>query len=72
MLKLKPQLLRLKEHFSERLVVRVSVDHYRRDLHEEERGRLSWSVMLQGLSWLSTRGFRLNVGGRLRWGDGLS
>ncbi len=69
MLKLKSELLALKARFGERLVVRVSVDHYRRELHEEERGRRSWRPMLQGLRWLSAEGFRLHVAGRRRWGD---
>ena len=69
MLKLKSQLLALKARFGERLVVRVSVDHYRRELHEEERGRRSWRPMLQGLRWLSAEGFRVHVAGRRRWGD---
>ena len=69
MLKLKSELLAIKARFGERLVVRVSVDHYRRELHEEERGRRSWRPMLQGLRWLGAEGFRLHVAGRRRWGD---
>ena len=51
------------------LVLRVSVDHHRRELHEEERGRHTWLPTLRGLKWLSNNGFALNVAGRLRWGD---
>ena len=69
MLKLKRELLSLNARFGDRLVLRVSVDHYRRSLHEEERGRRSWSTMLTGLRWLSDEGFRVHIAGRKRWGD---
>ncbi len=62
-------LLALREIFGNRLVLRVSVDHHRRELHEEERGRHTWLPTLRGLKWLSNSGFALNVAGRLRWGD---
>ena len=62
-------LLALRSRFGNRLVLRVSVDHHRRELHEEERGRHTWLPTLRGLKWLSNNGFALNVAGRLRWGD---
>jgi sulfatase maturation enzyme AslB (radical SAM superfamily) len=62
-------LLGLRSRFGSRLVLRVSVDHHRRELHEEERGRHTWLPTLRGLRWLSNNGFALNVAGRLRWGD---
>jgi uncharacterized Fe-S cluster-containing radical SAM superfamily protein len=52
-----------------RLVLRVSVDHPSRALHEEERGRRSWLPMLNGLRWLSEAGFTVHVAGRTRWGE---
>jgi uncharacterized Fe-S cluster-containing radical SAM superfamily protein len=62
-------LLDLLARFGGRLTVRVSVDHYQRFRHEEERGRGSWQRMLEGLCWLSTSGFSVHVAGRTRWGD---
>jgi len=62
-------LLTLRARFGSQLVLRVSVDHHRRDLHEEERGHHTWLPTLRGLKWLSDNGFALNVAGRLRWGD---
>ena len=62
-------LLDLQARFPDQLTVRVSVDHYRASLHEEERGRRSWQPMLEGLCWLSRHGFRVHVAGRTRWGD---
>ena len=50
-------------------MLRVSVDHFRRELHEEERGPRSWLPTLAGLRWLSANGFVVHVGARQRWGD---
>jgi uncharacterized Fe-S cluster-containing radical SAM superfamily protein len=62
-------LVDLRARFGDRLTVRVSVDHYQRFRHEEERGRRSWQRMLEGLGWLSASGFSVHVAGRTRWGD---
>lgn len=62
-------LLGLKARFGERLMLRVSVDHFDPARHREERGRQSWTPMLRGLRWLSEHGFALSVAGRTRWGD---
>lgn len=62
-------LLRLRRVHGDRLALRVSVDHFDRRLHEEERGRQSWTPMLRGLKWLSAQGFRPGVAGRTRWGE---
>jgi hypothetical protein len=70
MMKHSDALLALRARYGAKLVVRVSVDHHRCELHEQERGRRTWQPMLRGLKWLSANGFALNVAGRLRWGDG--
>jgi organic radical activating enzyme len=62
-------LLDLKEAAGDRLALRVSVDHYARDLHELERGRDSWQRMLDGLRWLAQNGFDLAVAGRTAWSE---
>ena len=69
MMKCADELLALRQRHGGRVVLRVSVDHYRPELHEEERGRRSWLPTLQGLRWLSTHGFVVHVAGRRRWGD---
>ncbi len=63
------QLLRLQGRYGERLTIRVSADHFRRELHQRERGRGSWFPMLRGLKWLSEHGFQVHVAGRTGWGD---
>lgn len=62
-------LTRLLERFGERLRIRVSVDHFERDTHQDERGNGSWAPMLRGLRWLSGHGSPLTVAGRTRWGE---
>ncbi len=63
------QLLNLQGRYGERLTIRVSVDHFRREFHQRERGRGSWLPMLRGLKWLSDQGFQVHVAGRTGWGD---
>lgn len=69
MMKHQDALLRLNGAFGSRLTLRVSIDHYDRDRHEEERGVRAWTPALEGLKWLSDHGFVVHVAGRTRWGD---
>ena len=69
MMKRADALLDLKERHGKRLVLRVSLDHYSRDLHERERGPRSWRGAMLGLGWLCENGFRVHVAGRTRWGE---
>ncbi len=52
-----------REH-GERVVMRVSLDHHSRELHEAERGPGTWAKALDGLAWLARAGFRVAVAGR--------
>ena len=70
MMKCADGLLALLARYGERLAFRVSIDHFQQELHEEERGRRSWAPTINGLRWLSDRGFATRVAGRQRWGDG--
>lgn len=47
----------------ERLTIRVSLDHYTRDIHEAERG-VCWEKAMAGLEWLAANSFRVAVAGR--------
>ena len=69
MMKCDDGLKRLRQRYGERLVLRVSVDHFRQELHEEERGPRTWGPAMAGLQWLHRKGFNVRVAGRLRWGD---
>ena len=54
-------LLKLK---SERLTIRVSLDHHTAAIHEAERGVGTWEKTIKGLKWLAREGFSLAVAGR--------
>lgn len=69
MMKCEKELLELKERYGDLLTIRVSVDHFKRELHEEERGLRSWEPMMKGLQWLSDNGFTIYIAGRTRWGE---
>ena len=69
MMKCEKELLELKERYGDLLTIRVSVDHFKRELHEEERGPRSWEPMMKGLKWLSDNGFTIDIAGRTRWGE---
>jgi hypothetical protein len=63
------RMLQLREAHGDRLHLRVSLDHYTPELHEEERGARSWMVALRGLRWLAANRFHLSVAGRTCWGE---
>jgi uncharacterized Fe-S cluster-containing radical SAM superfamily protein len=69
MMKCADALVDLKDRFGARLVLRVSVDHYTKDLHQLERGSRSWEPTMKGLVWLARNGFTLHVAGRTMWGE---
>ena len=67
--KMKPALLALRDCYGERLTIRVSLDHYGRRVHEEERGRCSWQPTIDGLLWLAAHGFDIAVASRRLSGE---
>lgn len=69
MMKCKDDLLELKYKYGAAMTIRVSVDHFKREMHEEERGARSWEPMLLGLKWLSDNDFIIDIAGRTRWGE---
>jgi len=62
-------LLDLRAEHGDRLVLRVSIDHYAETLHEMERGPRSWTPMINGLKFLSRNGFALHAAGRTVWSE---
>ena len=62
-------LLDLHKRFGEQLTLRVSVDHFNPQLHEQERGANTWQPMLTGLKWLTLNGLHIDIAGRTRWGE---
>ena len=62
-------LLALREAHRARLVIRVSLDHYGKALHEEERGPDTYEKTVEGIDWLARHGFALALAGRTYSGE---
>ena len=65
----KSGLLGLNADFPGKLTLRVSLDHFDKRFHDEERGKGTYDVTLRGMAWLQENGFRMAVAGRTLWGD---
>ena len=70
MMKVRDALLRVQAKAAGRLIIRVSIDNYSRDLHELERGRRSWAPTMDGVRWLLANGFTVHVASRTFTGQG--
>lgn len=66
MLNHRDRLMGLRPHGSA-LALRVSIDHYGRELHEQMRGEGTWQPMLEGLRWLAASGFNITAAARTCW-----
>ncbi len=62
-------LLELLKEYGDRLSLRISVDHWGAELHDKERGKGSFAIMLKGMEWLRDAGFTMTVAGRTVWGE---
>ena len=62
-------LLSLHQDFPGQMTLRISLDHWRADLHDTERGAGSFARTLVGMNWLAENGFDMAVAGRTVWQD---
>lgn len=62
-------LLALRDNFRDRLTLRVSLDHYTKEKHEEERGPDTFDKTVEGIDWLAWAGFNVALAGRTCWGE---
>jgi hypothetical protein len=62
-------LLGLRDAHGAKLTIRVSLDHYGKALHEEERGEGTYDRTIDGIDWLASNGFKLALAGRTYWGE---
>lgn len=62
-------LAEINRRYGRKLTLRVSLDHWRADLHDEERGAGSFDETLTGLRWLRDRGISICIAARSRWDD---
>jgi sulfatase maturation enzyme AslB (radical SAM superfamily) len=67
--RIKQKLIELRESHGERLTMRVSLDHWGRELHEAERGPRSFAKTLAGIDWLSANGFTIAIAARTCWDE---
>lgn len=59
----------LQDKFGSKLTLRISLDHFRAEHHEEERGEGSYEATLNGMRWLRDNDINMTVAGRTIWGD---
>jgi sulfatase maturation enzyme AslB (radical SAM superfamily) len=62
--KYKTDLLDLKEKHGKRLKLRISLDHYNKETHEEQRGENTFQPAVESLQWLAKEGFEVSIAGR--------
>ncbi len=57
----------LVAEYGDRLTLRISVDHWSAEKHDEERGAGSFAKTVEGMEWLRDTGARMTVAGRTLW-----
>jgi MoaA/NifB/PqqE/SkfB family radical SAM enzyme len=58
------QLTKLKDRYGNKLILRISLDHYKKEVHEKERGPKTFNPTLEKMKELYDKGFKLGVAGR--------
>jgi len=59
----------LQGDFPGKLTLRISVDHWSRELHDKERGKGAFAKTVTGMEWLRDAGIPMTVAGRTVWGE---
>lgn len=62
-------LRRIHDRFGHSLSLRISIDHFTREGHEQIRGQNTWPPMIEGLRWLGENGFDIAIAGRTCWDE---
>ena len=62
-------LIELQRDYGDQLTLRISLDHFLEEHHDEERGKGSYKSTLEGMRWLRDQGITMAVAGRTIWGD---
>lgn len=65
----KPDIARLAKTYGARLRIRVSLDDFRDEVHDAERGAGTFAQALNGLVWLESAGVHAEVAARTLSGD---
>jgi len=53
--------------YGNKLKLRVSIDHYTMEKHDEVRGKGSFSKTIEGVKWLMQEGIKTSIAGRNIW-----
>ncbi|MEX1060239.1 MAG: radical SAM protein, partial [Methyloceanibacter sp.] len=67
----KARLVDLNSRYGGKLTIRVSLDHFNPERHEDERGPRTYKPTLDGLTWLAHAGLKISVAGRTMWGEDI-
>ncbi len=59
----------LGRDYGDRLVLRISLDHWQAARHDEERGAGSFARTVEGMEWLRDTGIAMSAAGRTLWGE---
>ncbi len=62
-------ILNLAKAYPDRMVFRVSLDHYSAKHHDIERGAGSYEKAIKGLKWLATTPLKVTIAGRSMWNE---
>jgi sulfatase maturation enzyme AslB (radical SAM superfamily) len=57
-------LIKLKDTYRDKLKLRISLDHYTKEIHEIERGEDTFESALNEIKWLFDEGFNISIAGR--------
>ena len=58
------KLLELNRKYGDHFRMRVSLDHYTKDVHEKERGSKTFDTTLETFKWLYDNDFHMSIAGR--------
>lgn len=62
-------LLDIRKAYGEKLTLRISLDHWSQEHHDDMRGKGSFNRTIMGMRWLRDNGFRMAVAARSLWGE---
>lgn len=57
-------LLEMNKEFPNKLFLRISLDHYTKEIHEKERSQGTFKLTLEQLFWLYKNNFQISIAGR--------
>lgn len=63
------QLKTIHDRYGNALSLRISIDHFTREGHEQIRGQKTWPPMIEGLKWLVDNDFDIAIAGRTCWNE---